>query len=121
MPCFDTPDKEAGIDQLDFIAAPINNSRQWQWELNNILNHAYDNTLTLITFETKNGTWIVETTVESVIENYVKIRGGVIIPLSSIISIKSPFSFVSVKPDSLKDYLIILVLILIFLCLAVYC
>ncbi len=83
-----TPILKEEIKNYVITAAPEDNSRHWYKEL------AYAVRLgnefkgkTAITFQTSEGSKTVETTVWSVTENYLQLKGGISIPLNSIIDI----------------------------------
>ena len=61
--------------------------QKWYRQLTYILNTDELNKGVLITFNTTEGSKIVRTTIVAVIENYVKIGDGVIIPLNCVTAI----------------------------------
>jgi len=83
-----TPILKEEIKNYTITTAPQNNSLRWYEEL------AYATRLgnefkgkTAITFQTTDGSKTVETTVWSVTEHYIQLKGGINIPLKSIIDI----------------------------------
>ncbi|MBA3830169.1 MAG: hypothetical protein H0X33_14615 [Taibaiella sp.] len=115
--------KESDIDPSDFTVSGIHHARHWYRELNYILNNEDLNNKVQIIFETRNGTRKVETTIVDIIENYVKIDGGVIIPMSSISEIYFKDQAIKIPTGSLVFRIIasiILVVLFIALFLLIY-
>ncbi len=76
------------IPSLQIIPAFVDHSEKWREKL------VYATRLgnefkgkTAITFETKEGPCTVETTVWSVTEDYLQLKGGTVIPLRSLIAV----------------------------------
>ncbi len=76
------------IPNLKIIPAFVDNSRKWRNELEyaSRLGNEYKGK-TAITFETTLGPCEVETTVWSVTEEYLQLKGGIMIPLQSVIQV----------------------------------
>lgn len=76
------------IPSLQLVPAFVDNTQKWREELQyaSRLGNEYKGK-TAITFETTEGPCEVETTVWSVTENYLQLKGGVMIPLESVIQV----------------------------------
>jgi hypothetical protein len=76
------------ITKFQIIPAFVDKSQLWQRELTYAvrLGNEYKGK-TNITFETTYGPCEVETTVWSVTDDYLQLKGGTLIPLSSIINV----------------------------------
>ena len=73
---------EAEISKLTFAPASLH----WHRAVIDII--VLHNVEVIITFETTQGTCYIHSYIISIIENYVKIKGEVIIPLNSIVNIR---------------------------------
>lgn len=80
--------EKENIHTLNIIPASTNNTQKWTNDLNYAvrLGNEYKGK-TVITFNTDQGAYVVETTVWSVTEKMLLLKGGVSIPLNSIIDI----------------------------------
>ncbi len=78
---------EKDIPATTFISSLSGSPQQWYRQLTYILNTDELNKGVQITFNTTEGLKIVRTNIVAVIENYVKISYGVIIPLSCVTAI----------------------------------
>ncbi len=76
------------IPDLKLVPAFVDNSRKWHEELQYAarLGNEFKGK-TAITFETTQGPCEVETTVWSVTEKYLQLKGGILIPLQSVIQV----------------------------------
>ena len=76
------------IPQISIIPAFVDNSTHWQQELSYAarLGNEFKGK-TCITFETTQGPTSVETTVWSVTDDFLQLKGGTHIPLNSIIDV----------------------------------
>ncbi len=76
------------IPSLQLVPAFVDNSQKWREELQYAtrLGNEFKGK-TAITFETTQGPCEVETTVWSVTESYLQLKGGVMIPLESVIQV----------------------------------
>lgn len=76
------------IGDYKIVPAFVDNSEQWQKELTYAtrLGNEFKGK-TSITFETTDGPRSVETTVWSVTDGYLQLKGGTLIPVKSIIDI----------------------------------
>ena len=74
--------------------------QKWYRQLTYILNTDELNKGVLITFNTTEGSKIVRTTIVAVIENYVKISDGVIIPLNCVTAITAQDGILPVEDRS---------------------
>ena len=76
------------ITQYKIVPAFVDNTEQWSQELNYAVRLGNEfKGKTSITFETTQGPRSVSTTVWSVTENYLLLKGGTSIPLNSIIDV----------------------------------
>lgn len=76
------------ISDYKIIPAFVDNSSQWHQELQYAVRLGNEfKGKTSITFETTQGPKEVETTVWSLSERYLQLKGGTLIPLESIINI----------------------------------
>ncbi len=76
------------IEQLTLIAAPIDNSKKWEKDLSYALRLGNEfKSKTAISFNTSDGERTVETTVWSLTDKYVQLKGAVLIPLHSITNV----------------------------------
>lgn len=76
------------IPTCRIVRAFVDKSDEWMNELQYAVRLGNEHKgKTRITFETTDGPRVVETTVWSVTENYMQIKGGLHIPLNSIIDI----------------------------------
>lgn len=76
------------IPQYKIVPAFVDNTRHWSKELSYAMRLGNEfKGKTSITFETTQGPRSVSTTVWSVLENYLELKGGTIIPLNSIIDV----------------------------------
>ena len=78
---------EKDIPATTFVSSLSPMPQKWYRQLTYILNTDELNKGVLITFNTTEGSKIVRTTIVAVIENYVKISDGVIIPLNCVTAI----------------------------------
>lgn len=76
------------IGQYQIIPADIDRTTQWRSELDYAvrLGNAFKGKTT-ITFETTDGSKTVQTTVWSLTDTYIALKGGVAIPLNSIVEV----------------------------------
>ncbi|HRO42146.1 MAG TPA: hypothetical protein PL009_04895 [Flavipsychrobacter sp.] len=76
------------IPSLKIVPAFVDKSEKWRKELEYAvrLGNEYKGK-THLTFETTQGPKMVETTVWSLTDNYLQLKGGTLIPLDSIIDI----------------------------------
>ncbi len=76
------------IAQYKIVPAFVDNTDAWQKELNYAVRLGNEfKGKTLITFETTEGPRTVSTTVWSVTDKYIQLKGGTNIPLNSIIDV----------------------------------
>jgi hypothetical protein len=76
------------IMQLHFVPAAIDNAKRWKKELDYAVRLGNEHKgKTSISFETQEGSFQVETTVWSVTDTELSLKGGVHIPLISITDI----------------------------------
>lgn len=77
------------IPRYTIVPAFVDKSEEWEKELSYAVRLGNEfKAKTLITFETTQGPKTVETTVWSVADKYLQLKGGTLIPLSSIISVR---------------------------------
>ena len=76
------------IPALHLVPAFVDNSQKWRQELlyATRLGNEFKGK-TAITFETTQGPCEVETTIWSVTDNYLQLKGGITIPLQSVITV----------------------------------
>lgn len=80
-------EKEA-IPELHLIPAPIDNSKKWKIELAYAVRLGNEHKgKTTISFTAKEGNYLVETTIWSVTDNSLSLKGGITIPLNCITDI----------------------------------
>lgn len=76
------------IPSVKIVPAFVDNSSRWVDELQYAVRLGNEfKGKTVITFETTQGPRAVETTVWSVTDNYLTLKGGMTIPLSSVIDL----------------------------------
>lgn len=77
------------IPRYTIVPAFVDKSEEWEKELSYAVRLGNEfKAKTLITFETTQGPKTVETTVWSVTDRYLQLKGGTLIPLSSIINVR---------------------------------
>ena len=78
------------IGEYELVPAFVDNTQKWTDQLKYAVRLGNEfKGKTTITFETTKGPRAVETTVWSVTENYLMLKGGVAIPLRSVIDLHS--------------------------------
>ena len=97
------------------IAAPVNNMSRWYRELNFIINNDEINYDVKITFATLNGNRVVNTHIVAVIEHYVKINEGVIIPMNSIVKVNFKEPVVTIDDNHERLGVIVFLIIVLLL------
>lgn len=76
------------IAGLKIINAPEDKTQEWHEKLNYAVRLGNEfKSKTSITFMTENGERTVDTTVWSLTEKYIQLKGGILIPLKSITNI----------------------------------
>ena len=80
--------EKENLYQYKVVDAPVNHSEELQSKLKNALRLGNEfKSKTNITFMTEEGPKRIETTVWSLTEKYLQIKGGILLPLSSLIAI----------------------------------
>ncbi|MES2480172.1 MAG: hypothetical protein V4561_13875 [Bacteroidota bacterium] len=80
--------EKENIPKLNFIPAETDNSKKWKTELNYAVRLGNEHKgKTAITFVSEEGIFQVETTIWSVTETELSLKGGIHIPLKSITDI----------------------------------
>lgn len=80
--------EKENLYQYKVIDAPVNHSEELQSKLKNALRLGNEfKSKTNITFMTEEGPKRIETTVWSLTDKYLQIKGGILLPLSSLIAI----------------------------------
>lgn len=80
--------EKENIPKLNFIPAETDNTKKWKTELNYAVRLGNEHKgKTSITFVTTEGVFQVETTIWSVTETELSLKGGIHIPLKSITEI----------------------------------
>ena len=102
----------------DIIVAPVNKARRWQSQLQFIVDNEAINYDVKITFATQSGNRVVNTHIVAVIESYVKINEGIIIPLSSIVNVYFKENVVIITDDNRHIWAIILIIMIALICFA---
>lgn len=76
------------IQNYKLVPAPVDNSKKWEKDLSYALRLGNEfKSKTAISFNTTEGERTVETTVWSLSDKYVQLKGAVLIPLNTITSV----------------------------------
>ncbi|MFA6152516.1 MAG: hypothetical protein WC716_14430 [Chitinophagaceae bacterium] len=80
--------EKENVPQLNFMPADKDNSKKWKQDLDYAVRLGNEHKgKTTVTFVSKEGIFQVETTIWSVTENELSLKGGIHIPLKSITDI----------------------------------
>ena len=109
---------EEDIQHVGLLPADVNYSWRWYRQLNHIVSAESVHNNVRLTLETREGKRMIDTHIIMVIEHYVKIGKGTIIPLSSIACVHHERPLIVIREHHSPIY-ILLVALLIVLIMAV--